>query len=59
MNDTGAIISVVALLGWLVLAGSAFASFRLSWGKTLQLVLVWAAIFLAGFLVVRLLGLEM
>ncbi len=34
MTDMTAIVSIVALLGWLVLAGSAFASYRLSWGKT-------------------------
>ncbi len=59
MNDTTAIISIVALLGWLVVAGSAFASYRLSWGKTAQLALTWVAIFAAAFLVVGLLGLEM
>ncbi|MGB3469465.1 MAG: hypothetical protein WBA51_01420 [Erythrobacter sp.] len=59
MTDMTGIISIVALLGWLILAGSAFASFQLSWGKTLQLMLVWAAIFLGGLLLVRLLGLEL
>ncbi|MEL6486379.1 MAG: hypothetical protein AAFQ13_04450 [Pseudomonadota bacterium] len=58
MNDV-AIVSVIALLGWLVLAGSAFASYRLSWGKTAQLALVWLAIFSGLFLFVRLTGLEL
>lgn len=58
MNDV-ALVSVIALLGWLVLAGSALASYRLSWGKTAQLSLVWLAIFVGLFLLVRLSGLEM
>ena len=36
MNE-GAIISIVGLLGWLILAGSAIASFKLGWGKIVQL----------------------
>ncbi len=59
MNDTTAIVSIVAMLGWLVLAGSAFASYRLSWSKTAQLALTWVAIFGAAFLMARLMGLEM
>lgn len=58
MNDV-AIISVISLLGWLVLAGSAFASFQLSWGKTVQLALMWLAVFSGLFLIVRLFGLEL
>jgi len=59
MTDMTSTVSIVALLGWLVLAGSAFASYQLSWSKTFQLMLAWAAIFLGGFLLVRLLGLEL
>lgn len=55
MNDI-ALISIVAMLGWLVLAGSAFASFRLGWGKTLRLVLVWLAIFVGLFVIADLMG---
>ena len=58
MNDV-AIVSLISLLGWLVLAGSAFASYRLNWGKTVQLALMWLAIFLGLFLIVRLIGLEL
>ncbi len=54
-----AVISVIAMLGWLLLAGASFASFRLSWGKTAQMALTWLAIFVGGFLLVRLLGLEL
>lgn len=55
MNE-GSIISIVALLGWLILAGSAIASFRLGWGKIVQLALVWLAIFAGLFVVADLLG---
>ena len=55
MNE-GAIISIVALLGWLILAGSAMASFRLGWSKIVQLALVWFAIFAGLFVVADLLG---
>ena len=58
MNDM-AIVSVIRLVGWLVLVVMGFASFRLSWGKTAQLALVWLAIFVGLFLLVGLLGLEL
>ena len=51
MNDM-ALISIVAMVGWLVLAGSALASFRLGWSKMLQMALIWTAIFVGGFLLV-------
>lgn len=54
--DQGALISIVALVGWLVLAGSAIASFKLGWSKILQLALVWFAIFAGLFVVANLLG---
>ena len=43
-------VQIIALLGWLVLAGSAFASFRMSWRKGLSMALVWCALFGAVFL---------
>ena len=55
MNE-GAWISIVAMLGWLVLAGGALASFRLGWSKIVQLALVWFAIFAGLFVVADLLG---
>ncbi|MEE4154042.1 MAG: hypothetical protein V2I27_07765 [Erythrobacter sp.] len=58
MNDT-AWVSIIALLGWLVLAASAFASYRLSWGKAAQLALLWLAIFGGLFLLVQLAGLAL
>jgi len=46
------IIQIVALLGWLVLAGSALAAHRLSWRKGVLMALVWGSIFLAVTLVI-------
>jgi hypothetical protein len=48
------IVSIVGLLGWLFIAGSALASYRLGWSRIAQLALVWLAIFGAGFLIVSL-----
>jgi hypothetical protein len=56
MNDLG-IVSLIAMIGWLLLIVAGFASFKLSWGKTAQLALVWLAIFVGLFLLVDLLGL--
>ncbi|QIQ86074.1 hypothetical protein [Erythrobacter sp.] len=42
---TGEIVSIVALLGWLFIAGSALASYRLGWGQLARMALVWIAIF--------------
>lgn len=55
MND-GTLISIIALACCLVLAGSAFASYRLGWGKIAQLALVWLAIFAGLFLIADLFG---
>ncbi|WP_298333584.1 hypothetical protein [uncultured Erythrobacter sp.] len=55
MND-GMIISIVAMLGWLILAASALASFKLGWGKMAQLALVWLAIFVGLFVIADLFG---
>lgn len=52
----GGIISIVALLGWLILAGSALASYKLSWGKVAQIALTWTAIFLGMFVLFNLIG---
>ena len=52
-------ISVVSLLGFLILAASALASYRLSWGKAARLALVWLAIFSGLFMLVQLFGLEL
>ncbi|MEM1052489.1 MAG: hypothetical protein AAGI28_10380 [Pseudomonadota bacterium] len=55
MNE-GMIISLVAMLGWLVLAGGALASFRLGWSKMLRMGLVWLAIFVGLFVIADLMG---
>ncbi|MEO6387798.1 MAG: hypothetical protein ABIT16_13655 [Croceibacterium sp.] len=39
-------ISIVALTGWLVLAGSAFRAHQVGAKKTLIMALTWVAIFL-------------
>jgi hypothetical protein len=50
VNQYGA-VQLIALIGWLVLAGSAFASYRLSWKENVRLALTWAGIFVAVALV--------
>lgn len=50
MGDT--IVQIMALLGSLILAGSALAGRRLAWRKGLLLALVWGSIFLAVTLVI-------
>lgn len=48
------IIGIVSLLGWLFIAGSALASYRLGWGQMAKMALTWLAIFLGLFLLVGL-----
>ena len=50
MSEIG-IVQIVALCAWLLLAGSAVASFRLGWKENVRLALVWAGIFVAVALV--------
>lgn len=38
-------IQIVALLGWLVLVGSALAAYRLSWRRSVIYLLIWGSIF--------------
>jgi hypothetical protein len=40
-------VQIVALLGWLLFAGSAFAGYRLGWKEGLRMALLWAGIFVA------------
>lgn len=42
-------VQLIALAAWLVLAGSALASYRFNWSKALRMVLVWMAIFFGVF----------
>ncbi|MBV7260025.1 hypothetical protein [Erythrobacter crassostreae] len=44
-------ISLVSLIGWLVIAGSAVASYQLGWSKLVRMVLVWVAIFCGAFVI--------
>jgi len=55
VSDAG-LISIVALVCWLVVAGSAFASFKLGWSKILQIALVWVAIFAGLFVIADFFG---
>lgn len=55
MNEAS-ILSIVVMIGWLILAGSALASFKLGWSKMLKLALVWLAIFVGLFLIADLMG---
>lgn len=50
MSDM-AMISIVSLIGWLVLAGASLASYKLSWGKMVQMGLLWVLIFSGGFVI--------
>lgn len=49
MSEAGT-VQLIALLAWLILAGSAVASFRLGWKESVRIGLVWAGIFTAVFL---------
>ncbi len=53
---TTQIVSIIALLGWLVLVGGALASYRLGASKMIRLALIWLAIFVGGFVIVSLLS---
>lgn len=55
MNDAQ-LVQIVALVGWLLLAGSALASFKLSWSKALRMGLIWAAIFASVALLFSIVG---
>lgn len=49
MSEFGA-VQLIALFAWLILAGSALASFRLGWKEGVRTGLIWAGIFTAAFL---------
>ena len=52
----GALVSLVALLGWLVLVAGAFRAHRIGARKAIVLALIWASIFLAVAFVFSLIG---
>ena len=43
-------VQLVALIGWLVLAVGALASYKLDWKEGLRLGFIWAVIFATVFL---------
>lgn len=49
-------IQIIYLLGWLILAGSAIAAYRLSWKRSILYLLIWGSIFALVFLVFSLVG---
>lgn len=46
------VMSLVALIGWLILVVSGFASYRLGARQVIRMALVWAAIFVGAFALV-------
>lgn len=54
--NAGALVSLVALLGWLILAAGAFRAHRIGARKAIVLALLWASIFLAVAFVFSLIG---
>lgn len=49
-------VQLIAMIGWLILVGSALASYRFSWRKGLTMALAWAAIFGGVFVLFNLIG---
>jgi hypothetical protein len=45
------LLPVITSLAWLIVAGSALASFRLGWSRIAKMALLWVAIFLGLFLI--------
>ena len=54
MNQSPDMLSIVALCGWLALALSSYAAYRLNWKKSVIMVLVWAAIFVGATAIITL-----
>lgn len=46
-------LPVITTVAWLIIAGSALASFRLGWGTMIKMALAWVAIFLGLFLIIE------
>ena len=49
-----ALISIVSMVGWLLLMGSALVSYKLGWSKIIRMALIWLCIFVGMFLLVSL-----
>ena len=45
------LLPVITSLAWLIVTGSALASFRVGWSRIAKMALVWVAIFLGLFLI--------
>ena len=52
----GALVSLIALLGWLVLVASSYRAHRIGARKAIVTALIWASIFIAVALVFSLTG---
>lgn len=52
----GEIVGIVGLVAWLILAGSAYASYKLEWKTMVQQALIWASIFAALTLAIGFFG---
>lgn len=50
-------VQIVALLAWLILAGSALASYKLSWKSGIKMALAWTCVFTGLALAISWLGL--
>jgi hypothetical protein len=46
-------LPIITSIAWLILAGSALASFRLGWGQMAKMALGWTAIFLGLYVIVE------
>ncbi len=53
MNDA-ALVSIVALVGWLILVLGAYRSYKVDTAKTIRMALIWASIFVGVALLFRL-----
>jgi hypothetical protein len=47
------LLPLITSLAWLIVAGSALASFRLGWSRFAKMALLWVAIFLGLFLIIE------
>lgn len=52
----GDLYNIVWMVGALILVGSALAAQKLSWGRSVSYMLIWAGLFAAVILALRLVG---
>lgn len=48
----GNVVQIVALAAWLILAGAAYASYKLEWRTMVKQALIWASLFAAMTLII-------